>query len=66
MITFAICKLLFDNGVYVNPVISPAVAPGEAIIRTSLMATLKEEQLDEAMDIIATTINEYWKANPRS
>lgn len=58
--TFAICKKLFENGVYVNPVISPAVAPGDAIIRTSLMATFTEEQLDKAMDIIANTISEYW------
>lgn len=59
--TFAICKKLFENGVYVNPVISPAVAQGDAIIRTSLMATLTKEQLDNAMDIISETISEYWK-----
>ena len=64
--TFAICKLLFENGVYVNPVVSPAVGPGEAIIRTSLMATLSEKQLDAAMDIIAATISKYWQENPRN
>lgn len=64
--TFAICKKLFENGVYVNPVVSPAVGPGEAIIRTSLMATLSEKQLDAAMDIIADTINKYWEENPRN
>lgn len=58
--TFAICKKLFENGVYVNPVISPAVAPGDCIIRSSLMATFNEEQLDKAMDIIRDTINDYW------
>ena len=64
--TFAICKKLFENGVYVNPVVSPAVGPGEAIIRTSLMATLSEKQLDAAMDIIADTISKYWEENPRN
>lgn len=50
--TFLACKTLFDKGVYVNPVVSPAVAPGEAIIRTSYTATHTEELMDEAADII--------------
>ena len=50
--TFLACKTLFDKGVYVNPVISPAVAPGDAIIRTSYTATHTEELMDEAADII--------------
>ncbi len=36
MLTFNTWKLLFDNGVFVNPVISPAVAPGRQLLRTSL------------------------------
>lgn len=63
--TFAICKKLFENGVYVNPVVSPAVAPGDCIIRSSLMATLTEEQLDKAMDIIKATLDEYWSEHPK-
>lgn len=59
--TFAICKKLFENGVYVNPVVSPAVPAGDAIIRTSYIATLTEEQADKAMDIIKDTIEQYYK-----
>lgn len=48
---FAFWKLMFDNGIFANPAISPAVAPGEAIIRTSYMATHTEEELDKVLDI---------------
>ncbi len=50
--TFYACKTLFEKGVYVNPVVSPAVAPGDAIIRTSYTATHTEALMDEAADII--------------
>ena len=50
--TFKACKLLFEKGVYVNPVVSPAVAPGDALIRTSYTATHTKELMDEAADII--------------
>lgn len=52
-VTFMACKMLFDRGVYVNSVVSPAVPVGEAIIRTSYMATLTNEQIERATDIIA-------------
>ncbi|NCB51128.1 MAG: aminotransferase class I/II-fold pyridoxal phosphate-dependent enzyme [Clostridia bacterium] len=45
-------KELYDAGVYVNPVLPPATAPGECLLRTSYMATHTEALLDEAMDII--------------
>ena len=54
--TFTLCKKLFENGVYVNPVVSPAVPEGDAIIRTSYTATHTKELMDEAMDIIRDTI----------
>ncbi len=57
-LTFIACKKLFENGVYVNPVISPAVPAGQAIIRTSYMATLTREQIDRATDIIAKVMDE--------
>lgn len=57
-ITFVACKKLFDKGVYVNSVISPAVPQGQAIIRTSYMATLTKEQIDRATDIIAEVMGE--------
>ena len=57
--TFLVCKRLFDKGVYVNSVVSPAVPVGEAIIRTSYMATLTKEQIDKATDIIAEVMEEF-------
>ena len=57
-VTFLACKKLFENGVYVNPVVSPAVPVGESIIRTSYMATLTHEQIDRATDIIAKVMAE--------
>jgi 8-amino-7-oxononanoate synthase len=56
--TFVICKVLLENGVYVNPVISPAVPAGQAILRTSYTATHTKEQMDEAMDIIQKSISQ--------
>ena len=50
--TFYACKVLLEDGVYVNPVITPAVPAGEAIIRTSYTATHTKELMDEAADII--------------
>ncbi len=48
--TFAITKMLLENGVYVNPVICPAVKPGECLLRTSYTATHTAEQLDKALE----------------
>jgi 8-amino-7-oxononanoate synthase len=45
-------KALFDDGVYVNAVISPGVAPGRQLLRTSFMATHTDEQLDRVLDIL--------------
>lgn len=50
--TFLITKLLFEQGVFVNPVVSPAVAPKDTLIRFSLMATHTKEQVDIAMSKI--------------
>jgi len=50
---FAFWKLLFENGIFANPAISPAVPPHEAIIRTSYMATHTEEELDKVLDVFA-------------
>lgn len=47
--TFTACKLLFDRGVYVNSVVSPATPVGKSLIRTSYMATHTEEQMDRAL-----------------
>jgi len=44
------CRRLFEEGVFVNSVISPAVEKGNALIRLSLMATHTEDQVHLAMD----------------
>ena len=53
--TFLTWKLLFERGVYTNPVITPAVPPGQSLLRTSYMATHTREQLDRALTILETT-----------
>ena len=50
-LTFITWKLLFDNGVFVNPVISPAVAPGRQLLRTSYMASHTADHLNEVLEI---------------
>ena len=51
-LTFLIVKELFEAGIFVNPVVSPAVAPEDTLIRFSLMATHTIEQLDYALEAI--------------
>lgn len=53
--TFLTWKLLYERGLYTNPVRTPAVPPGRSMLRTSYMATHTEQQLDRALDILATT-----------
>ena len=50
--TFLITKMLFEEGIFVNPVVSPGVAPGDTLIRFSLMATHTTQQIDFAIDSI--------------
>jgi 8-amino-7-oxononanoate synthase len=47
---YAMCQALSERGVFVNPVISPAVPPGRELLRTSYMATHTEEQLDGVLE----------------
>jgi 8-amino-7-oxononanoate synthase len=47
---FRMCMCLSEEGVFVNPVVSPAVEPGHACIRVSLMATHTDHQIDMALD----------------
>lgn len=51
MATFNFWKSLYENGIFSNPSISPAVPPGHGIIRTSYMATHTEEILDRVLDV---------------
>ncbi|MBQ5959486.1 MAG: pyridoxal phosphate-dependent aminotransferase family protein [Firmicutes bacterium] len=47
---------IYDRGVYVNPTLPPATPDHECLLRTSYMATLTEELIDEAVGIIASVI----------
>ena len=50
-------KQVYEAGVYVNPVLPPAAAPTECLIRTSYMATHTEALVDEAVEIIAKVLH---------
>ena len=53
MRTLLTWKALFEAGVFVNPVISPAVPEGRQLLRTSYMATHTDKQLDRVLEIFA-------------
>jgi 8-amino-7-oxononanoate synthase len=53
MTTMKVWRGLFDAGVYVNVAIPPAVPPGKSLLRTSVMATHTNEQLDRALEAFA-------------
>ncbi len=53
METFEFWKALFDNGLFTNPVVSPAVPPGQSLIRTSYTATHTDDQLDRVLEVLA-------------
>ncbi len=57
--TFRITRELFDEGVFVNPVVSPAVPSDSTLIRFSLMATHTKDQLDFALDKIQKCFKRY-------
>lgn len=56
--TFIACKMLLEEGVYVNPVISPATPVGQSLLRTSYTATHKKEQIDFAAKKIKKVLSE--------
>ena len=52
--TFMLTRMLMDAGVFVNPVVSPAVRSEDSLIRYSLMATHTFEQIDESIAKISS------------
>jgi len=48
--TFTFWRKLFDNGVFTNPVVPPAVPPSQCRLRTSVMATHAPQQIDQAIE----------------
>jgi 8-amino-7-oxononanoate synthase len=59
MKAFKMCKRLQEEGVFVNPVVSPGVPPGQELIRLSLMATHTDAQIDFALDKLAKVAKEF-------
>jgi 8-amino-7-oxononanoate synthase len=57
--TLVAVREVYNRGVYVNPVLPPATPEGEALLRTSYMASHTEAQLDEAMDVIAGVMKDF-------
>jgi len=58
-LTFLVVRELLDEGIFVNPVVTPAVAPEDTLIRFSLMATHTQEQLDMALGAIEKVFKKH-------
>lgn len=56
--TFKITNILHNDGIFVNPVVSPAVASNDSLIRFSLMATHTFSQIEEAVEKLSKAYNE--------
>lgn len=50
--TFLITALAFERGVFINPVVPPACAPSDTLVRYALMATHTKEQVDRSVEIL--------------
>lgn len=57
--TFHVTRDLLDEGVFVNPVVTPAVAPQDTLIRYSLMATHTKEQVTRSIEAIEKVFKKY-------
>ena len=57
--TFHVTRDLLDEGVFVNPVVTPAVAPQDTLIRYSLMATHTKEQVARSIEAIEKVFRRY-------
>lgn len=56
--TFIATARAFDEGVFINPVIPPACAPQDTLVRVALMATHTKEQVDRAVASLAKVFRE--------
>lgn len=56
--TFMVTKLAFDNGVFINPVIPPACAPQDTLVRFALMASHTQEQVERGVLILKKAFKE--------
>ena len=57
--TYFVTRDLLEEGIFVNPVVSPAVAPTDTLIRFSLMATHTKEQVTTALEKIQKVFRKY-------
>ena len=57
--TFQVTHDLLEEGVFVNPVVSPAVAPKDTLIRYTLMATHTQEQVERSLEAIEKVFRRY-------
>lgn len=57
--TFHVTRDLLDEGVFVNPVVTPAVAPHDTLIRYSLMATHTKDQVVRSLEAIEKVFKKY-------
>ena len=56
--TFVVTKMAFDEGIFINPVIPPACAPQDTLVRVALMATHTKEQVDYAVEKLTKCFKE--------
>ena len=56
--TFEVTKLAFEKGVFINPVIPPACAPQDTLVRVALMATHTKEQVDRCVSALSDSFKE--------
>jgi 8-amino-7-oxononanoate synthase len=61
--TFLVTKLAFDGGVFINPVIPPACAPQDTLVRFALMATHTQEQIERGVQILKKIFKEQGLLN---
>ncbi len=57
--TLRVQKEMYERGVYVNATLPPACAPGECLLRCTLMATHTRALIDEALDIMLDVMKNY-------
>ena len=57
--TFEVTKRAFEEGVFINPVIPPACAPQDTLVRVALMSTHTTDQVDRAVKALVKVFNEF-------
>lgn len=62
--TFTLWRMLYDNGLFTNPVVSPAVPPKRSLLRVVVTATHTKDQLNRALDIFETCVRKVLKLKP--